>query len=74
MPVEAWPSEAGKVAGVIGAVVSEQQDSIADNVFICVLDADVGVGYGDVLLGILLEPLVGFVGEDDEGRRGLGEE
>lgn len=69
--VEIRPSIAGKVAVVIGAVVSEQQDGIANNVFVRVLDPDVGVGCGDVLAGKLFETLVSVVGEDDERCRGL---
>lgn len=72
--VKIWPSQAGEVAGIVGAVVSEQQDSIADNIFVSVFDANVRVGRGDALVGVLLEPLVGIVRENDKRRRSLSRE
>lgn len=67
VPVEVGPAQAGKVAGLVGTVVSQQEDGVADNVLVCVLDADVGVGGGEVLVGVVFESLLGIVGEDDIG-------
>lgn len=69
--MEVSPAKAGKVAGLVGAVVAQQQDGVADNVLVCVLDADVGVGGGEVLVGVVFEALLGVVGEDDIGCRRL---
>lgn len=66
--MEVGPAKAGKVAGAVGAVVAQQQDGVADDVLVCVLDADVGVGGGEVGVGVVLEALLGVVGEDDIGR------
>lgn len=63
------PAKAGKVAGLVGAVVAQQEHAVADNVLVCVLDADVGVGRGEVLVGVVFEALLGVVGEDDIGCR-----
>lgn len=67
MPMQVWPPQAGEVARGIGAVVSEEQDRVAHNVLVCVLDADVVVGGGDVCAGVVLELLIEVVGEDDVG-------
>lgn len=69
VPVEIGPAQAGKVAGLVGTVVSQQEDGVANNVLVCVLDADVGVGGGEVLVGVVFESLLGIVGEDDIGCR-----
>lgn len=73
MAVEVGPSQTCKVAGLVGAVVSQEEDGVADNVFVGVLDANVGVCGGDVLVGVVLEALLGVVGKDDEGGRSLGD-
>jgi hypothetical protein len=65
--MEIGPAKAGKVAGLVGAVVSQQEDGVADDVLVGVLDADVGVGGGEVLVGVVLESLLGIVSEDDIG-------
>lgn len=69
--MEVGPAKAGKVARLVGTVVSQQEDGVADNVFVCVLDADVGVGGGEVLVGVVFKPRLGIVGEDDIGCRRL---
>lgn len=66
--MEVGPAKAGKVAGAVGAVVAQQQDGVADDVLVGVLDADVGVGGGEVGVGVVFEALLGVVGEDDIGR------
>lgn len=71
MAVEVGPSEAGKVAGLIGTVVPQQEYGIPHDVFICVFDADVGVRGGDVLVGVILEALCSVICEDDKGGWGL---
>lgn len=69
--MEIGPAKAGKVARLVGAVVAQQQDGVANDVLVCVLDADVGVGSGEVLIGVVLEALLGVVGKDDIGCRRL---
>lgn len=64
--MQVWPSEARKVTRFVGTVVSQQEHSVPNNVFICVLDADIGVGCGDVVIGIVLKSLLCIVGEDDK--------
>jgi hypothetical protein len=70
--VEVGPSEASKVARLIGTVVSQQKHRISDNILICILNTNVGVCCGNVLVGIVLESLLRVIGEDDEGGWGLG--
>lgn len=67
MPVEVGPAQAGKVAGFVRTVVSQQEDGVANNILVCVLDADAGVGGGEVFIGVVFESLLGIVGEDDIG-------
>lgn len=69
--MEIGPAQAGKVAGLVGAVVAQQEDGVADDVLVGVLDADVCVGGGEVLVGVVFEALLGVVGEDDIGCRRL---
>lgn len=71
VPVQVGPAEAGKVAGGVGAVVAEQQDRVADNVLVGVLDANVGVDGGDVGVLVVFKAALGVVGEDDVGSFGL---
>ena len=66
MAVQIGPAEAGKVALVVGAVVPEQEDGVADDVLARVLDADVVVGARDVGGRVVLVLFEAVVGEDDE--------
>lgn len=63
--MQVGPSEAGEIAVCIGAVVSEKKNSVAHNVFICVLYANIAVGCSDVLVCVIFETLLGVVGKDD---------
>lgn len=65
MAMEVGPAQAGKVAGRIGAVVAQQEHRVADNVFVCVPDANVGVGGGELVVFVIFEALLGIVCEDD---------
>lgn len=70
--MQVWPTEAGEVAVAIGAVISQEEDGIAHNVFTGIPDADVVVGACDLRVLVLLEPLIGVICENDKRRGGLG--
>jgi hypothetical protein len=72
MPVQIRPSHAGIVAGWVGAVVSEKEDSVADDVFGGVADADMVIAAGELEVGVLLKTFGGIVGKDYVWRRSLG--
>ena len=55
MAVEVGPAQAGKVAVAVRAVVPEEQDGIAHDVLVGVLDADVCICRREVCVGVLLE-------------------
>lgn len=69
--MQVGPSQSGKVAGRVGTVVSEQKHRVANNVFFGIFDADIIVSGGDVLVGVVLEALLGIIGEDDKRSRCL---
>lgn len=64
--MQVGPAEAGKVALVVGAVVPEQEDGVADDVLARILDADVVVGARDVAGRVVLVLFDAVVGENNE--------
>jgi hypothetical protein len=68
--VQIGPAKTGKVARRFGAVVSQKKHSVTDNILVRILDTDVAVGSSDVFFRILLETLLGVVGEYDIGSWG----
>lgn len=71
MAVQIGPAKASKVAGRFGAVISQEKNSVANDVLFRVLDADVAVGGSDVFFRIFLETFLGIVGENDIRSWGL---
>lgn len=63
--VEVGPAEAGEVARVVGAVVSQQEDRVAHDVLVRVPDPDIVICARDVGVRILFESFRGVVCEDD---------
>lgn len=61
------PAQPGEIARAVGTVVPQQEDGVADDLLVCVLDADAAVGGGEVAVRVGLELLVGIVGKDDIG-------
>lgn len=59
------PAQPGEITRLIGTVVPQQKDGVANNLLVGVLDADVAVGGGEVAVCVGLELLVGIVGKDD---------
>jgi hypothetical protein len=73
MAMEVWPAKPRKVAISIGTVVPQKENCVPNNVFVGVFDADIAVGRSEVLLGIVVEFLLGIIGEDHIRRRCLGQ-
>lgn len=61
--MQVGPTEAGKVARIVGTVVTQEQDSISDYVFVCVPDTDIIVSAGDIGVGVVLIPFRGVICE-----------
>jgi hypothetical protein len=68
MAVEIWPAQSSKVAGIVGAVVAEEENGVANYVFVRIPDADIVVCAADVSSRVVFESLRIVVGEDDERR------
>lgn len=64
MAVEIGPSEPSEVAGRIGTVVPQEQDSVAHDVFVCVPDTDVIISTGKIGVRVFLESLRSVVSEN----------
>jgi hypothetical protein len=72
MSMQIRPTEAGKVALRVRAIVPEQKDRVAYNILPCVLDTNILISAGNICVCIVLETLFCIISEDDEGRRCLG--
>lgn len=69
--MEIRPVQSGKVARVVRAVISEQKNSITNNVFIGILDADLVVGATKIPRSVFAESFRCIVGKDDKWRLSL---
>ena len=65
MAVQVGPAETGSIAGGVGAVVAQQEDSVFEDVLLLVVDTQVVVDMGKVLGLVVFEAFVGVIGEDD---------
>lgn len=71
MPMQIWPAQASHIATLIRAIVPEQQDSIFENFILLILDTQVLIDAGKVLLLEVLKSSCRVVGEDHKCRLGL---
>jgi hypothetical protein len=66
MAMQVLPAKACKVALGIGAVISQEKDSIANNILARIFDANVVVSAGDVGVFVFVKTLSPVVGENDK--------
>jgi hypothetical protein len=66
MPVEVLPTEAGKVAIWIRAVVAQEEDCVPNDILASIANADIIVGACNVGVGILLVALIRVVRKNDK--------
>lgn len=67
MAVQVGPSQAGEIAVGVWAVVAEEEDGVAHDIFVGIFDADIVVRRRDVSIGEVFEALISIGGEDDVG-------
>lgn len=67
MAVQVGPSQAGEIAVGVWAVVAEEEDGVAHDIFVGIFNADVVVRRRDVCTGEVFEALISIGGEDDVG-------
>jgi len=67
MAMQVGPAETSEVTFAIGAVVSQEEDGVADNIFARVLDANVIIGTRNVGARKVFETLGSIVGENNIG-------
>ena len=65
MAMQVWPSQASNITFRIRAIVTQQEYSILENVYILVLDTKVVVLLGEIILREVLKSLGRIIGEDN---------